>query len=98
LGSAAAQATACAINSAATGGCAGGTDMVSMMIDWRFARHVDFYAGVSWQQKFGGFVNGYMLSTNNGTLSASGCATGGVCTVNSRVSNFDPGMGLRYQF
>jgi len=92
------QAAACAANSASFAGCAGGTDMVSVAIDWRFARHVDLYAGVSWQQKFGGFANGYMLSTNNGALSAAGCGTGGLCNVNTRVSNFDPGIGLRYQF
>jgi predicted porin len=92
------QAAACAQNSAASSGCAGGTDMLSLVLDWRFARHVDLYAGVSWQQKFGGFVNGYALSTNNGTLSAAGCGTGGICNVNTRVTNWDPGIGLRYQF
>jgi predicted porin len=85
------QAALCAANSAASAGCAGGTDMVSVVFDWRFARHVDMYAGVSWQQKFGGFANGYMLSTNNGGITTA-------TAVNSTVSNFDPGIGLRYQF
>jgi predicted porin len=96
------QAAACANNSAASAGCAGGTDMVSIAIDWRFARHVDLYAGVAWEQKFGGFVNGYMLSTNNGAIagaSIAGCNSGvGACNLATRVSNFDPGIGLRYQF
>lgn len=97
------QAAACAANSAASPGCAGGTDMISFALDWRFARHVDFYAGVSWQQKFGGFVNGYMLSTNNGAISGAalvgGCNTGTApCALINKVSNFDPGIGLRYQF
>ncbi len=96
------QAAACAANSAASPGCAGGTDMVSFMLDWRFARHVDLYAGVSWQQKFGGFVSGYNLSNGNGAISGpltAGCATGvAPCGLATRVSNFDPGIGLRYQF
>jgi predicted porin len=98
LGSSAAQQAACAANSASQANCAGGTDMVAVAMDWRFARHVDFYAGVSYSQKFGGFANGFVQSTNNGTLSAAGCGTGGICNVNTRVSNFDPGIGLRYQF
>ena len=93
------QAAACAANSASSAGCAGGTDMVALAIDWRFARHVDLYAGVSWQQKFGGFANGYMLSTANGLAVTAGCATGvPPCNLATRVSNFDPGIGLRYQF
>jgi predicted porin len=84
------QAAACAANSAASSGCAGGQDMVSVAIDWRFARHVDFYAGVAWNQKFGGAANGFILSTNNGTLTGA--------AVHDHVSTFDPGVGLRYQF
>jgi predicted porin len=84
------QAALCAANSAASSGCAGGQDMVSLAIDWRFARHVDMYAGVAWNQKFGGAANGFMLSTNNGTLTGA--------AVNNHVSTFDPGIGLRYQF
>jgi len=86
----AAQQAACAANSAAAANCAGGQDMVSLAMDWRFARHVDMYAGVAWNQKFGGAASGFMLSTNNGTLSGT--------AVNNHVSNFDPGIGLRYQF
>lgn len=64
--------------------------MVSVVLDWRFARHVDMYAGVAWNQKFGGAANGFILSTQNGTLSGA--------NVNTRVSTYDPGIGLRYQF
>jgi predicted porin len=84
------QAAACAANSAASPGCAGGQDMVSLAMDWRFARHVDMYAGVAWNQKFGGFASGTMLSTANGTLSGT--------AVNNHISTFDPGIGLRYQW
>jgi predicted porin len=86
----AAQAANCAINGASSAGCAGAVDMFSIAMDWRFARHVDFYAGVSYSQKTGGLANGFVLSNNNGTLSGN--------NVNNRVSNFDPGVGLRYQF
>jgi predicted porin len=97
--SAAAQAAACAANSAAFSSCAGGTDMVSLAIDWRFARHVDLYAGVAWEQKFGGFANGTVLATNNGTLTnGAACAGAAGCTTGTRISNWDPGIGLRYQF
>jgi predicted porin len=80
----------CAANSASSTNCAGGQDMVGITLDWRFARHVDFYAGVSWNQKFGGAASGFILSTNNGTLAGT--------AVNNHVSTFDPGVGLRYQF
>jgi hypothetical protein len=36
------------------------------------------------------FVNGYILSTNNGALTGN--------NVNTRVSIYNPGIGLRYQF
>jgi len=87
---AASQAAACAINGAASAGCAGAVDMISLALDWRFARHVDLYAGVAYSQKTGGLASGFVLSTNNGLL--AGTAT------NNRVSTYDPGIGLRYQF
>jgi hypothetical protein len=66
-------------------------DAVSVAMDWRFARHFDFYAGVMYSQKSGGLANGYVLSASN--LNVPG-------TVNTfnRVSNYDPAVGLRYQF
>ena len=87
----AAQAANCAINSSSSAGCSGAVDMVSVAMDWRFARHFDFYAGVSYSQKTGGLANGFMLSNNNGTITNP-------LLVNNRVSNYDPGVGLRYQF
>jgi predicted porin len=88
--SSATQAANCAINSASSSGCAGGLDMVALVVDWRFARQVDLYAGISYSQKFGGLANGFMLSTANGTLTGN--------NVINKVSNYDPGVGLRYQF
>jgi hypothetical protein len=61
--------------------------MFALAVDWRFARHVDFYAGVAYSQKTGGLASGFVLATNN---------TG--TNVNNRVSTYDPGIGLRYQF
>ena len=52
--------------------------------------HVDMYAGVAWNQKFGGAASGFVLSNANGTLSGA--------AVNNHVSTWDPGIGLRYQF
>jgi predicted porin len=86
----AAQQANCAINSAFSTNCAGGQDMISVAFDWRFARHVDLYAGVAWNQKFGGAASGFVLSNANGTLA-------GAAVIN-KVSNYDPGVGLRYQF
>ena len=90
LGSLAAQQVACAANSASQSNCAGGEDMVGLMVDWRFARHFDFYAGVAYSQRNGGLAQGLVTTTNNGTLSGN--------NVKTTVSTFDPGAGLRYQF
>ena len=94
------QAAACAQNSAASTGCAGGEDMVGIALDWRFARHVDFYAGVAYSQRNGGPANAFITSNNNTVIpAANSCNTGvGGCVLNSKVSTFDPGIGLRYQF
>jgi len=84
------QATNCAIASASSPGCSGTIDMFSLAMDWRFARHVDLYAGVAYSTKSGGLANGFVLSTLNGALTGN--------TVINRVSSWDPGIGLRYQF
>jgi predicted porin len=87
----AAQLAACAANSAAAPNCAGGQNVISVAMDWRFARHMDMYAGVGWSERFGGAANGTVLSTNGGTITNS-------ALFNNRVSSFDPGIGMRYQF
>jgi predicted porin len=84
------QAVNCAIASASSPGCSGTIDMFSLAMDWRFARHVDLYAGVAYSTKSGGLANGFVLSTLNGVLTGT--------TVINRVSSWDPGIGLRYQF
>ena len=84
------QAANCAINSASSSGCKGSLDMVGLVLDWRFARHVDFYAGIAYSQKQGGLANGFVLSNANGALTGN--------NVRTTVSTYDPGVGLRYQF
>jgi predicted porin len=67
---------------AISSGCSGQLDAVSFVADWRFARHMDAFAGVMWSQVANGLANGYVL------------ATPGV----NRISSYDPGIGVRYQF
>ena len=97
--SAAGQAAACAANSAAFAGCAGAEDMVGLALDWRFARHVDFYAGIAYSQRTGGVVNAFVTSTGGTATASVGCTLGAAtCAIANKVSTFDPGVGLRYQF
>ena len=72
--------------------CSGTLDAVSAVIDWRFARHMDMYAGVMWSQVNGGLANGF--------LGANIAGPTGAANPNPRnsASNVDPGIGLRYQF
>jgi predicted porin len=95
LGSVAAQQAACAANSASQSNCSGAEDAVSVVVDWRFARHVDVFAGVGWSQRQGGLANGFLTSNNNG----QNTTTNGVCAnCATTVSSWNPGVGLRYQF
>jgi predicted porin len=85
-------AGACAFAVAATSsGCAGSQDVVSLVLDWRFARHMDFYAGVAWSEVRGGLANGFIQAnvTNGNALAAA---------PRNSANNVDPGVGLRYQF
>ena len=72
-------------------GCSGNLDAVSVVADWRFARHVDLYAGVMYSQVTGGLANGYVGTTVN----AQGVA---LANPTNKSSNYDPSIGLRYQF
>jgi predicted porin len=71
--------------------CAGSLDAVSLVLDWRFARHIDMYAGVMWSQVQNGLASGFLQA--NGTA-AGGTIVGGP----NKASTYDPGIGLRYQF
>ena len=50
--------------------CSGSLDTVSLVVDWRFARHIDMYAGVIWSQVQNGLANGF--------LQANGTPAGGI--------------------
>jgi predicted porin len=90
LGSLAAQQAACAANSASQTNCSGGEDMVGLVLDWRFARHMDAYVGIAYSQRNGGLAAAFVTSTLNGVLVNPNFKT--------TVSTYDPGIGLRYQF
>jgi predicted porin len=87
----ASQAAACATISTLSPGCSGSVDMVSVAMDWRFARHVDLYAGVAYTTKAGGLASGFVLTAANPNVAATYNSV-------SRVNVWDPGIGLRYQF
>ncbi len=71
--------------------CSGSLDIVSLVLDWRFAKHMDMYAGVAWSQAQNGLASGFLQA--NGT-NAGGTIVGGP----NKASSYDPGIGLRYQF
>ena len=71
-------------SSSISSGCSGQLDAVSFVADWRFARHMDVFAGVMWSQAQNGLINGFVLNTVPG--------------VTSKISVYDPGVGVRYQF
>ena len=73
-------------------GCSGTLDAVSLVVDWRFARHVDMYAGMMYSQVNNGLSNGF-LGAN--ILGGAGAANP---NPSNHANNFDPGIGLRYQF
>ena len=73
-------------NTVASSQCSGTLDAVSLVVDWRFARHVDMYAGAMWSQAANGLASGYLQT--NGTPG----------NTSNKASSVDPGVGLRYQF
>ena len=80
-----------ACNTSVSAGCSGTMDAGSLALDWRFARHFDFYAGVMYSQKTGGLANGYNLTATNMNVA-------GTYNTFNKVSNVDTVAGLRYQF
>jgi predicted porin len=66
--------------------CSGTIDAVSLVVDWRFARHMDMYAGAMWSQAANGLANGFLQT--NGTPG----------NTSNKANSIDPGIGLRYQF
>jgi predicted porin len=82
----------CAVLGSSSSQCAGSLDAVSLVVDWRFAKHVDVFAGVMWSQVQGGLANGFLLA-NGSNAGVNNNVTGG-----NKASSYDPGVGLRYQF
>jgi predicted porin len=78
-------------STAAASSCSGTLDAVSLLIDWRFARHVDVYAGAMYSQITNGLASGALQANGlpNGTINPNG---------GNKANNFDPAIGLRYQF
>jgi len=87
----AATLAGCAADGVSSSQCSGTLDAVSLVVDWRFAKHMDMYAGAMWSQVTNGLANGFLgAATNNaGVTNPLGP---------NKASNFDPGIGLRYQF
>ena len=81
----------CAALGSSSSQCSGTLDAVSLVADWRFARHMDVYAGLMWSQATGGIANGFIGATVTNTGAA-------LTNPSNRSSNVDPGVGLRYQF
>jgi predicted porin len=84
-----ATVTACAALGSNSPTCSGTLDAVSVVVDWRFAKHVDLYAGVMWSQVNGGLASNFFVNNNGTTTQAVG---------RNSSSNYDPGIGIRYQF
>ncbi len=82
-------AAACAALKTNSAQCSGSLDAVSLVLDWRFARHVDVYAGIMYSQANGGLASGFFVNNLGTTVQAVG---------RNSSSNYDPGIGLRYQF
>jgi predicted porin len=83
----------CSVLGASSSQCAGSLDAVSLVVDWRFAKHMDMYAGVMWSQVQGGLANGFLLANGSNTGVNNNTASGG-----NKASSYDPGIGIRYQF
>jgi predicted porin len=73
-------------NTVVSSQCSGTLDAVSLVVDWRFARHMDMYAGAMWSQVTNGLANGFLQT--NGTPG----------NTSNKANSVDPGIGLRYQF
>jgi hypothetical protein len=52
--------------------CSGTLDAVSLVVDWRFAKHVDVYAGVMYSQVNGGLENNFIVNNVGTTVQARG--------------------------
>jgi predicted porin len=79
---------------ASSSACSGFMNAFSIASDWRFARHLDFYAGTMYSEKGGGLANGAVLNCGNPNIASTCNVVGG----KSVISAVDVVAGLRYQF
>jgi predicted porin len=76
--------TGAGCNSRLSGACAGTQDAVSAVVDYRFSKRFDIYAGAMYGIVHGGLANGYSP------------APGG--TTGAATNTIDPTVGARFQF
>jgi predicted porin len=67
---------------ASTNQCSGALDAVSFVVDWRFAKRFDAYAGVVYSQVANGFASGFLALTPGSTT----------------VTVWSPSVGLKFNF
>ena len=87
----AATLAGCAAGGVSSSQCSGTLDAVSLVLDWRFAKHMDMYAGVMWSQVANGLANGFEAAATNNANVTNPLGP-------NKASTYDPGIGLRYQF
>jgi predicted porin len=87
----AAISAACAVDAVSSSQCAGSIDAVSLVVDWRFAKHLDLYAGVMWLQVKDGLANGFAAAATNNAGVTNPLGP-------NKASSYDPTIGIRYQF
>jgi predicted porin len=76
-------------SSRAAGTCSGTQDAGSVLVDYRFSKRLDVYAGAMYGIVHGGFASGY--SPAAATKTSAG-------TTGAATNTIDPMVGLRFQF
>jgi len=80
---------------ASFGTCSGSLDVVSFVVDWRFAKRFDVYAGVAWSQTQNGFSNG-IVALHPG---ANGTGPGGLGVAQATTfTQWSPSAGIKFTF
>jgi len=73
--------------------CSGSLDVVSFVVDWRFAKRFDVYAGVAWSETQNGFSNG-ILSLHPVANPVAALGTVQATTFNQ----WSPSAGIKFTF
>jgi predicted porin len=69
--------------------CSGTQDAGTLLVDYRFSRNLDVYAGAMYGIVHGGFANGYAPAARSATA---------VGTTGAPTNTIDPMVGARFQF